>query len=212
MKTIRFIILFAILILCISAAENSDNSNTPVPEKWTLTIEKMPETVDEFIIMRNKMAKTPQGGALMFIVALNMYAIDKAEGKKALVVALDKRHLTKNKRSGMYKNYSIKNFYGFNQIKNKPYSARSYIKGSSPQNGYDIGGPPYTVELFTTTHSFYHYNKGRIRIMVPCSGADSPRPITVHADSRGNWKAYEFSSLCLGMRPPEEEESGEDDL
>ncbi|MFC1504777.1 DUF6935 domain-containing protein [Spirochaetota bacterium] len=209
-KTISIIVI--ILLFAIPRAESSEKEKPkgPTPEEWTLKLKIIPETVEEFTEMRDKVAKTPEGGALMFIAALNMYAQDNEEGTKALVVAIDKQHLSKNKKSGMYKNYSIRNFYTISQMRHKPYIARSYIDGTSPENSYALGKPPYTVKMFTTVHSFYH--KGRFRIMVHCSGADSPRPITVRANKKGIWKAYEYSSLVMGIRKPVEEDEEDDDL
>ncbi len=180
------------------------------PQKWELELEAIPNTVEAFRKMRDKVAQTPQGGVLMFIVALNMYAKNNSEGTKALVLAIDKRYLTLNRKSGMYKNHSIRNFFAFNKVRNKPYIARSYITSTSPQNNYAVGEAPYTVKMFTTAHSFYH--KGRIRIMVSCSGADSERPITVKQNSKGIWKAYEYSTMILGIKDPVKKDNTDEDL
>ncbi len=35
-----------------------------------------------------------------------------------------------------------------------------------------------------------------------CTGAATPRPVTLKRNDRGVWKAYEWSSLLVGVRPP----------
>ena len=42
----------------------------------------------------------------------------------------------------------------------------------------------------------------RAKVFVWSSGADSPRPLTLIKNNRGLWKATNWSSLTVGIRPP----------
>jgi hypothetical protein len=41
-----------------------------------------------------------------------------------------------------------------------------------------------------------------VKVFVKCTGADSPRPITLVKNDKGIWKAKEFSSLLVGIKAP----------
>ena len=43
---------------------------------------------------------------------------------------------------------------------------------------------------------------GTVKLFVECSGADSPRPVTLKRDPDGRWAPVEWSSLLSGIRPP----------
>ena len=56
-------------------------------------IDRLPETIEEFVALRDQIGHTPQGGAAMMIVALLLYAEDNALGKQCLTVAVDRDRL-----------------------------------------------------------------------------------------------------------------------
>jgi len=43
-----------------------------------------------------------------------------------------------------------------------------------------------------------------IRMFCHSTGADNDRPLKFERDSRGQWRITEFSSMCLGVRPPKD--------
>ena len=54
--------------------------------------------------LRNKIAKTPEGGATIFMLALKIYETNKELGNKCLVVAVSRKSL----RGGdVYKGFDI---------------------------------------------------------------------------------------------------------
>jgi len=61
MKRKIFLFLSLLLVAVISNAQG------------TVKINKIPSSVEEFVEMRNEIAKTPEGGAAMFLLALKMY-------------------------------------------------------------------------------------------------------------------------------------------
>jgi len=164
----------------------------------TVKIEKIPDNIKDFVKLRNKIAKTPEGGATIFMLALKIYENNKELGGKCLVVAVKRKLLRK---VDVYKGFDI--FKGDkqlikNQLSRYPHINNSYIKGSSPDNAYSVK-LPYVYEFKSNP-----YSKGSdeniYKIFIKCSGAASPRPITLHKNNRGIWKASSWSSVLVGIK------------
>ena len=166
----------------------------------TIKIDKVPGTIDEFIEMRNQIATTPEGGAAMFLLALKMYTENPELAKKCFVVMVDRNLL---KAGNVYKGYQlldgdmnlIKNQLGHD--KNIP---NSYIKGSSPQNHYTVKLPYEYV--FTSNRYSGDKSAGQFKLFVACSGASSPRPMSLKRNNRGIWKLTNWSSVLVGIAKP----------
>ncbi|MCP4443456.1 MAG: hypothetical protein GY810_31520 [Aureispira sp.] len=189
MKSIAILLLG--LALCIQ------NTNA----QKTIKIDKMPSTIEDFLTLRNEISKTPEGGAALFVAAMHMYTKDKTIGNNAFTIASD-RSLLKETGEG-HKGFApagnmasmIKNYFA-----PKPYLAASYFAGTSPKNGYQLPSAPYKVVLTRNTYSTQP--NGDIKVFVKCSGADSPRPVTLRKNNRGIWKVINYSSLFVGIRKP----------
>ncbi|MBN1934885.1 MAG: hypothetical protein JW934_09480 [Anaerolineae bacterium] len=164
-------------------------------------IPQLPQTVDEFVVLRDRVAQTPQGGAAMLVVALLAYADDEALGCECLAVAVDRGNLQegpKGYRGWQLPDNTLKRV-GL-QIDGKEYLPRSYIKGATPANGYALPAPPYVIECSDNPYSG-DLESGQYKVFVACSGADSPRPVTLKRNDKGFWKASEWSSLIVGVKP-----------
>ena len=171
-------------------------------------ISKVPTTVEEFIELRNVKAVTPEGGAVMFLIALKVYNDNPELGNKFLVLAADKSRLISG---DVYKGYKL--MRGDMNLINRQLAqykniANSYIKGANPKNGYTVQ-LPYEYELTENPYSG-NRDEGKFKNFVKCYGADSPRPVHTKRNNKGIWKAYNWSSVITGIRKPEIEE--DDDL
>lgn len=92
----------------------------------------------------------------------------------------------------------------------KSYIWRSYVKGTSPANKYEVPDPTnFEIETRIQDIDQPTPESTSVRIFVHSSGADSDRPIKLKKDSRGQWRVYEYSSLCVGVRKPASEADGE---
>ncbi len=166
----------------------------------TITIPAIPATAEEFVKLRNATAKTPEGGAAMLVVALLKFAEDPKLGETFLTIALHRSALAKSV-SG-YKGYRPGNSiqYHMSRMKKKPYMPRAYIGGATPENGYEL--PQSDLPITMRRNRFSEAREGYVKVFVVCSGAASPRPVTLKQNDRGYWKAYESSSLYLDVVPP----------
>jgi hypothetical protein len=164
-------------------------------------IGSMPGSVDEFVRMRDGIAGDPQGGAAAAVVALQLLAENKELGLQCLAAAVDASGLEDGGCQGL-KLRSSNSRLAVSQILGNPHIPRSYFKGASPENGYELAGPPYQIEFSANKYSG-DPGSGTYKLFVSCSGAASPRPVTVRKDGAGVWRALEWSSLLVGVQAPE---------
>lgn len=170
----------------------------------TVELGELPGTMDEFLLLRDKLADSPEGGAALFVAAMIGYTEDPDLGTDMFTIALDRSRLTE--KADGYKGYAPVGTvmsYPKQYLTSKPYIARSYIVGTSPENGYALPAPPVTVRISTNPHS--EQANGDIKVFIACNGADSPRPVILRRNNRGIWKAVNINSLFVGIRPPVEE-------
>jgi len=163
-------------------------------------IDSIPSTVEGFIQMRNDIAKSPMGGAAMFLLALKVYSENPDLGNKFLVLTVDKKRLSSG---NAYKGYDIirmdKDLIN-SQLAKQPYLPNSYIQGTNPDNNY-TPQLPYVYKMTYDKSSFSDINTDRVKIYVKCTGADRHRPIWMKKNDKGIWKAEDWGSILVGIRP-----------
>jgi hypothetical protein len=168
----------------------------------TVSVERIPTTIEDFVELRDELAQTPEGGAAVFVAAMNMYVNDPELGIQAFTIALDRSQL--QEASDGYKGFRP----GFrymnlirSELKQKPYIAPSYFAGTDPGSAYRLPPPPYMIEVHTNPHS--DIGPDEKKYFIRSTGADSPRPIYLKKNNREIWKVTN-ESLILGVRPPEQ--------
>jgi hypothetical protein len=171
-------------------------------QEHTVEIREMPASVEEYVALRDEVATTPEGGAAMMLVALLVYTQDEEAGQACLTVAVDRRRLQEG--SGGYKGWQLRKRdlqRIREQLGEQSYMPRSYFLGAVPESGYYLPEPPYQVRFAPQSHGS-DPDADDYKVFVVSSGADHPRPVTLHRNDRGIWKAYEWSSLLMGVRAP----------
>ncbi|MEZ6187887.1 MAG: hypothetical protein R3F62_23120 [Planctomycetota bacterium] len=131
-----------------------------------------------------------------------VYAQDAEQGTACLTLALDRKRLVQGAKG--YKGFEpmrqdLRDFA--ERIGGRPYLARSYVDGTTPEGQYALPGPPYRIRVREQPHDV---QPERAKVFVWSSGADTPRPIILIKNNRGLWKADNWSSLTVGCRPPVE--------
>jgi hypothetical protein len=154
----------------------------------TLIIKDIPKTVDEFETLRGHLQATPEGAAALVILALIVYIDDKNDGKTCLTAA-DPSLAPARFR------------FIDSCLAGKEYLPWSYFCGTDPQSGYEPPKGEIRLSWSVNPHSGDPAT-GRVKIFIDCSGADSPRPVTLVRGTDGTWTAAEWSSLLTGIRPP----------
>ena len=171
----------------------------------TVSINRIPHTLDKFLELRDQIAYTPQGAVAMMIVAFRIYQQYPVEGMKCLTANSTYPLIGPAPNNpGAYDGNAMNNTTTLRQrLSELSYLPFIYYMGASPQNGYTPDAPPYQVEMYTNPHSYIESNDGtmRIKLFVKTQGADSARPVTVRKTG-GFYSITEYSSLYLSPKPP----------
>jgi hypothetical protein len=164
-----------------------------------ITVEAMPATTADFLELRDRLALTPEGGAALFVIAMMKYVEEPATGEEFLTIALDRGNLAKSAKGykGFAPGSSIQ--YHLGRIQNMKYLPGSYVSGTSAAEGYQAAAP-YRFDFSRNKYS--EIKPDRIKVFVACTGASSPRPVTLQRNDKGLWKVYEASSLFVGVAAP----------
>jgi hypothetical protein len=167
-----------------------------------VSIDQMPQTVEAFLALQRELAGTPQGGAAMIVVALLLYADDVTLGQACLAVAVDRDRLSEADQG--HEGWQLRTRARqliHTRIGEQPHIPRSYVQGTSPENGYQLPPPPFQLAFSYKPYSGV-IESGTYKVFVESSGAASPRPVMLHRDAAGIWKACEWSGLLEGVYQP----------
>jgi hypothetical protein len=167
----------------------------------TIEIGPLPATIDEYLAMRDRVARTPEGGAAAFAIALACYARDPANGLAYITVAVA-MDLLEDDPAG-YKGRRPRRAI-LQNLKDRLHGAkahvpRSYVQGTRWDDGYALPPGPLTVRVKQQHDSV---RDDRAKMFVHSTGADTPRPVSLARNDKGLWKATEWSSLEVGVRAP----------
>ncbi len=179
-------------------------------KKTTVIVEKIPSTTEEFLAFRDSKATSPEGGAVVMLVALMKFMEDQNLGKQFMVIALDRSNLKDGKvykgfAPGTGLEYHI-NRFSLPQRKHIPWA---YVEGATPQNNYEV---PLPYKFIVTQNPHSIISEDTIKVFVACYGTDWPRPVTLKKNNKGIWKAYELSSLFLDVQGPDRDTQVDDDI
>ena len=157
-----------------------------------------PDSFESYQKNYQEVKSDPAKTAALFVMAMLSYTENETLGTQAITLLASPEQLSPGLvYNGLQPGPSLKGH--LKRLKEKPYLARSYFQGTSPENGYQLSELPYNVIVHPDPRG--PSSPGRVKFFIPCSGADSPRPITLKEDG-GAWKVSEASSLFVGIRPP----------
>ncbi|MBN2351628.1 MAG: hypothetical protein JXD23_03590 [Spirochaetales bacterium] len=175
-----------------------------------VTVKAIPATMEDLVKLRDGVAKTPEGGAAVFLIAMIMYGGDNGLGLQAFTLALDMSELVPGK---VYKGYSPRSTWDgyWEQVRRYSYLGRIYAKGTVPGDEYALPAGPVT---FTVTEVRPQAD-GSVKVFAATTSGNWPRPFTVRKNDKGIWKVKEASSLFAGpadLPPPRREQQKSDEL
>lgn len=170
-----------------------------------VAINRIPHTLAKFLELRNQISHTPQGAAVMMLVAMRIYQQYPVEGMKCLTAAsTNPLVVPATSNPGAYEGYVMGNVSELTRkLKDYTYLPFVYFQGASPANQYTPTAPPYVVDMMVNTYSYMSSTDGslRIKVFINTLGADSPRPVVVRKVG-DYYRVTEFSSLYLAPKPP----------
>ena len=117
-------------------------------KEQTFEVPAIPDSIEAFLALRDGLASTPHGGAVVYVVTLNVYAEDESLGQEALTIAVDRGELTDGPKGYKGKQLSNRWLQALRErIRGRPYVARSYIQGTSPEGKYALPAAPLQVAI-----------------------------------------------------------------
>lgn len=168
---------------------------------------RLVSTAEEFRALRDEMADKPYGAAVCFIQALLNYCSEDPDvheqGNGMVTLCLWEESLVSD--GGGYMGFSIHRSDEDRLRRMAPpkeYIVRSYVSGTSPENGYEFDPSNITIAIRPQKEHAGSEREGWVKVFIWSSGADTARPITLKKNSKGVWKVSEFSSLTVDIRPP----------
>lgn len=166
----------------------------PTPENTTtgrevFTFAALPENLAQMQALPEAALDTPYKAAALTVLALCAYAADKETGIEMLNWLRGPRPL-----NGHDISFVDDRFRG-----GKTYLPFTYFSGAVPENNY-TPSQPFTL-VINADHTS-GAEPGYMKLMIPCGGADSPRPIKLRVrGSDGKWFLWE-QYLLTGVRTP----------
>lgn len=173
-------ILITASLMLVMAPMGGEAANTTK----TITFDRLPQSAAEI-----KVGKSPFETAAYAVAAFIKYTENPAEGEAMLNVLKGPEPL----------NPFGKQFLR-DRLKGKEYVARSYVEGTSPDNGYALPGV-CKIKIMSNPYSYTeaHY----ARLLLTSSGADNPRFITLREKpSTGEWFLWVYDGILADIRPP----------
>ncbi|MCC6807156.1 MAG: hypothetical protein IT381_07015 [Deltaproteobacteria bacterium] len=215
----HFIQVLSVAFLC--AASASAFAGATVEEKdketWWVTVDKVPESLDECTALRDEMGKTPQGGMVYYHVA-QLIMIDKPElGEQCLIIGMDMSELAETIRlQQKYRRTEVKgwqlgnketdkmNSQGYKSNGCKDFAAKSFVVGTETAKGYAL--PPLPYKYFVRAHKVQQKGgeyDGTWHGFVNSQASDGgAMPYFVKQNDKGVWKMWKSSSFYTACKQP----------
>jgi hypothetical protein len=193
MKQTLRILAVSVIIFCFFS---EPKINAQTLEFAPITVKKMPQSVDEFLDLKDELAKTPNGGAACFLVALMVYAKDSQLGTKLLTMSIDRELLIQgNSYNGFQPRMTdLATFRSL--LVQKPYFFNSYVVGTDAEQNYNLPNEDeITFDFIRNPPAMYKEGSETYRVLIKCNADAKPRMVKLRKDYKGFWKVYDWSSI-----------------
>ncbi len=191
MKQLLRIFTVSVLILyCVGYKINAQSV-----EFASITIKQLPQNVDEFLEIRDRLALSPNGGAACFLIALIVYAKNNHLGTKLLTMTIDREFLVQgNSYNGFQPRSTDLNVIN-DLLKQKPYFFYAYTSACQPDKEINSLSSEISFDFVRNPPTAYKEGNEIQRVLVRCSADTKPRMIKLRKDYKDFWKVYEWSSI-----------------
>jgi len=119
-------------------------------QSGTITFSRFPVTVQEFTQIREMIGDKPHGAAALQIMAYEMYRHNRTIGEQCIRL----NNTTNNINSSTGR---LRELFGNDPNYQRPYQMAAFIKGATPQNGYNPT-KPYKIEVRVNRAQKYQYS------------------------------------------------------
>ena len=145
MKKLHLILTTALLLALSSSViaqigiGNAINSAANKATANTVSIEKIPASLEEFQALQARLGATPEGCVMLQLVAMEMYRRDRVVGLECLKLNNTDTNLS-------FVTSRLKEIFREGDSYARPYLVSTFFKGAKPSNGYNPY-KPYTIQV-----------------------------------------------------------------
>ena len=138
-------------------------------QSGSVSFNRFPASVAEFMQVREQIGKEPQGAAALEVMAMEMYRRNRNVGLECLKLC----NTITNVNSCVQR---LKELFGKDINYARPYQMAAFLEGATPDNGYKPN-EPYTVTIDVRENRPYEYSKiyqaNVLTFWIHCGGARS---------------------------------------
>jgi D-methionine transport system substrate-binding protein len=145
-------------------------------QSGTVTFSRFPATVNEFKQVRELIGDEPHGAVALQLMAYEMYRRNRSVGQECIILNNTNNNVTMALGR-------LKELFGNDANYARPYQIAAFLKGATPQNGYNPP-QPYTVQVRVNGGRPYGYSNDYqtmvLHLVVLTQGKDSGmEPVSV---------------------------------
>ncbi len=189
-QQLRIFTVSVLILFCVGYKINAQSV-----EFASITIKQLPQSVDEFLEIRDRLAPSPNGGAACFLIALIVYAKNNHLGTKLLTMTIDREFLVQgNSYNGFQPRSTDLNVIN-DLLKQKPHFFHAYISASYPDKEINSLNSEISFDFVRNPPTAYKEGNEIQRVLVKYNTDTKPRMIKLRKDYKDFWKVYEWSSI-----------------
>lgn len=125
----------------------------------SVSFPRFPANLEEFEQVREVLKETPQGAVAVQLMAMELYSRDPEAGKQAFEMC----NVASNVSSMVSRCYELFH-YGPGSGYQRPYQVAAFLKGATPENGYNPT-EPYTVRLKVSANGATYSNTYQAKVL-----------------------------------------------
>jgi len=189
----QHLLIFAVFVFV--ACLNSTKMNAQTLEFTPLVVKKIPKDVDEFLVMRDELGQTPNGGAACFLIALLVYANNNDLGNKLLTMTIDRDLLVQGDGYNGFQPKLSDTAAIRASIASKSFFFNTYVGNTYAPQNYQLPSENLTFDFVRNPPAMYKETSEIYRLLVRCNADAKPRMLKMRKDYKGFWKVYEWNGI-----------------
>lgn len=164
-------------------------------EFTTVSVKKIPQSVDDFLTIRDELGQNPNGGAACFLVSLLTYSKNAELGTKLLTMTIDRELLIQGTGYNGFQPRLSDLTTIKSMITQKSYFFNTFVAGTFTEQNYQLPPEPIGFDFVRNPPAMYKEAGEVYRVLVKCNIDAKPRMLKLRKDYKGFWKVYDWSGI-----------------
>lgn len=158
---------------------------------------ELPKTLEELKERHAELGKTPEGALGCWFDAVYVYMNEETRDIGRQMI----QFLTIPYMEQPEWDRDQNNQYFLRALTEQAYIMRSYAKGTSPENQYQMDPNNYELNIVRVNPN----HPKALQVYLRSSGADTPRPVYMKKSTRSElWYVFDHANTYTGIRPPKD--------